>query len=204
METDAEPGSAAVAAVQQRVHASPIGTFVRWQDLAGPDGAVEAELIRMAIDGDIVKVRCGVYYRGKITRFGMTRPSLLEVAIYVAGPGSGAAGVSAAHLLGLTTQVPGVVDVATAGAAPAPLDGVRFRVRPLGRNEHSLTRLEVAVIELLIDPEAAEAPWAEVRKRLVELVARGSIRAGLITEVIIEEREEEASERWRSVIRSAR
>ena len=124
----------------------------------------------MAIAGDLVRVRRGVYYRGKPTRFGMTRPSILEAAVAVAGPGSGPAGVAAAHMLGLTTQVPGTVEVGAPGKVPEPMEGVRFRLRPFGRRELRLGPVEVAVLEILRDPGSVEASWAETRQRFAELL----------------------------------
>lgn len=187
------------ATVRERVHASPPGTFLRRKDFAGSDRAVESELSRMVLAGELIRVRRGIYYRGKPTRFGMTRPSLLDAAIAVAGPGSGPAGVSAAHLLGLTTQVPGTVEIGAAGKVPEAMSGVRFRLRPYGRRQLGLTPIEVAVLEMLRDPDSAEATWAEVEVRIAELLISGSIRASLITDEVSDERHLGARNRWRAL-----
>lgn len=116
--------------VRRRAVAAPPGSFLRRKDFDGSDRAVESALRRRVLDGELIRVRRGIYYRGKPTRFGMTRPSILEAALAAAGLGAGPAGVAAAHLLGLTTQVPGVIEVAVPGKVPEPMPGVRFRLRP--------------------------------------------------------------------------
>jgi hypothetical protein len=99
-------------------------------------------------------------------------------------------------MLGLTTQVPGVVEVGVPGKVPDPMPGVRFRLRPVERRELGLTAIEVAVLEILRDPAAVEATDAEVRHRLRELIRRGAIRADLIAEEVAEERHVGARRRW--------
>lgn len=112
----------------------------------------------LAAEGELVRVRRGLYWRGKKTRFGMTHPSVLEAAVAVGGPGSGPSGIAAGHLLGLTTQVPSTVDVAVPGKTPEPMPGVRFRSRPYSRRERRLTPVEVAVLEVLRGPDAPTCP----------------------------------------------
>ncbi len=191
------PSTAAV--VRARVMAAVPGSFMRRKDFSGSDRAVESELSRLVLDGELFRVRRGIYYRGKPTRFGMTRPPLLEAAIAVAGPGSGPAGVSAAHLLGLTTQVQGTVEIATPGKVPEPMPGVRFRLRPYGRRELQLTPAEVAVIEVLRDPGAAEASENDIRVRLRELIETGMVRAALVADEIAEEHHVGARALWRTM-----
>jgi Family of unknown function (DUF6088) len=187
------------ATVRERVHASPPGTFLRRKDFAGSDRAVESELSRMVLAGELIRVRRGIYYRGMPTRFGMTRPSLIEAAIAVAGPGSGPAGISAAHMLGLTTQVPGTVEVAAAGKVPEAMAGVRFRLRPYGRRELGLTPVEVAVLEVLRDPGSTETTWPEVQARFADLIATSVIRATVLADEVADERHLGARGRWREL-----
>ena len=187
------------AVVRDRVFAAAPGSFLRRKDFSGSDRAVESELSRLVLAGELLRVRRGIYYRGKATRFGMTRPSLLDSAIAVAGPGSGPAGVSAAHLLGLTTQVPGTVEVAAAGKVPEAMDGVRFRLRPFGRRELRLGPVEVAVLEVLRDPGAIEATPTDTRARLMELIETGAVRAALLADEIAEEHHVGARNRWREL-----
>lgn len=186
-------------AVRHRVERARSGTFFRRRDFEGSDRAVESALSRLAAEGELVRVRHGLYWRGKKTRFGMTHPSKLETAVAVGGPGSGPSGVAAAHLLGLTTQVPAIVAVAVPGKAPEPLRGVRFRSRPYSRRERRLTPVEVAVLEVLRDPLASEAPWPDVVLRIRELVAEGVVRAEVLDAEAATEPRVAARERWATV-----
>jgi hypothetical protein len=140
-----------------------------------------------------------MYWRGKTTRFGMTHPSVLETAVAVGGPGTGPAGVAAAQLLGLTTQVPATVEVAVPGKVPDPMRGVRFRSRPYSRRERRLTPVEVAVLEVLRDPHAAEVPWSRVEERIRELLADGTVRAQVLDAEATSEPRVQARERWAEV-----
>lgn len=196
-ENPTRPSIASV--VRDKALASPTGSFLRRKDFEGSDRAVESALSRLSLAGELVRVRRGLYYRGKPTRFGMTRPSLLEAAIAVGGTGSGPAGVSAAHLLGLTTQVPGIVEVAVPGKVPDPMPGVRFRLRPFERRELRLQPIEVAVIEVMRDPGSIEDSVEEIRQRLTDLIRRGAIRGDVIAAEIADERHVGARERWRSL-----
>lgn len=186
-------------AIRGRVERARPGTFFRCRDFAGGHRAIESALSRMTADGELIRARKGLYWRGKKTRFGMTRPSALEVALAVGGAGSGPAGVAAAQLLGLTTQVPATVEVAIPGKVPEPMPGVRFRSRPYTRREHRLRPAEVAVLELLRDPHAAEATWPQVVERIRELIADGSVRSAVLDISATEEPRVEARARWATV-----
>ncbi len=143
-------------AVRHHVVTAAPDTFLRRKDFADTDRAGESALSRLTAAEELVRVRRGLCWRGKTTRFGMTAPSLLEAAIAVAGRGSGPAGVAAAHLLGLTTQVAVTIEIAVAGKVPEPLQEVRFRSRSFTRREQRLSQIEVAVLEVLRDPASAE------------------------------------------------
>lgn len=195
------PEPAASTVRRQVEHARP-GTFFRRRDFPGGDRAVESALSRLAANGELLRVRKGLYWRGKRTRFGMTRPSTLEIALAVGGPGAGPCGVAAAHLLGLTTQVPATVEVAVPGRVPDPMPGVRFRSRPYARREQRLTPAEVAVLELLRDPHAAEAAWPRVVDRIRVLIADGSVRTAALHVAATEEPRIQARERWATVATS--
>lgn len=186
-------------AARNRVTKARPGTFFRRRDFDGSDRAVESALSRLVAEGELVRVRRGLYWRGKKTRFGMTRPSVLETAVAVGGPGTGPAGIAAAHLLGLTTQVPATVEVAVPGKVPEPMRGVRFRSRPYSRRERRLTPVEVAVLEVLRDPHAAEVPWGPVEERIREMLADGTVRAQVLDAEATSEPRVQARERWAEV-----
>jgi len=173
--------------------------FLRRKDFMGSDRAVESALSRLTKAGELVRVRRGLYFRGKTTRFGMTRPSMLDTAIAVAGPGSGPSGIAAAHMLGLTTQVPSTTEVAVPGNAPESLRGVRFRSRSYSRRELKLRPLEVAVLEMLRDPTAAEVAWPDVKQRIVELIASKQVRSQFLAAQVTAERHPDARHRWASL-----
>lgn len=187
------------ADVRQRVARSEPGTFLRGADFDGDRHAVEVALGRLVARGEIARARKGLYWRGTKTRFGMTQPSPLAVALAVAGPGAGPSGIAAAHILGLTTQVAAVAEVAVPGRCPEPIEGVRFRARPYSRREQRLTTTEVAVLEVLRDPSIAEARWPEIVERVHELVADGRVRAGKIAAAVACERRVAPRHRWDAI-----
>jgi hypothetical protein len=101
--------------------------------------------------------------------------------------------------LGLTTQVPGTVEVAAAGKVPEAMAGVRFRLRPYGRRELGLTPVEVAVLEVLRDPGSTETTWPEVQARFADLIATSVIRATVLADEVADERHLGARGRWREL-----
>lgn len=184
---------------RHRVSRATPGTFFRRHDFEGGDRAVESALSRLAAEGELVRVRKGLYYRGKHTRFGMTHSSTLEAAIAVGGRGSGPSGVAAAQMLGLTTQVPATVELAVPGPPPEPMKGIRFRSRPYSRRERRLTPIEVAVLEVLRDPRSAEVQWSQVVERIRELIDQGVVRAAVLGAQAVRETRVLARERWAEV-----
>ena len=189
--------------MRHRVMTGPSEIFLRRKDFKGTDRAVESALSRLTQAEELVRVRRGLYFRGKITRFGMTRPSVLAIAIEMAGPGSGPSGIAAAHMLGLTTQVPGITEVAVPGKAPEPLRGVRFRSRSYSRRELKLRPIEIAVLELLRDPTAADVSWSDVKQRIEELVASRQVRRRFIAEGVTAEKHPDVRHRWASLTAAA-
>lgn len=167
----------AVAGVERR-------SFLRARALRGSRAAVESELSRLAGQGELVRVRKSSYYRPPAR--GRRSPPPLEAGLAIAGRGAGPAGVSAARLFGLTTQVPGVETVAVPGRAPAGRDAVRFVARSYTRRELGLTPYEVGLLEVLRDfDRVSEKPF----ERLVEVV-----RQAVVTDRIRLERVEEVAE----------
>ena len=87
--------------VANHVAALPQRLFVAVRDVDGSRSAVESAFSRLAAAGDILRVRKGLYWKGATTALGMSPPRVEEVALKLGGPGSGPAGVAAAHWLGL-------------------------------------------------------------------------------------------------------
>jgi hypothetical protein len=123
-------------------------TFADFRDLSG--GAVAHALSRLAAEGELRRERKGLYYRPKSTVLGSSVPSFAgAVAASVRAP-MHPAGLTAANLLGLTTQNPSRPEYATtAGSVPTLLAdraAVRTR-RPVTRG--NLTPQDGALLELL-------------------------------------------------------
>lgn len=185
------------AEVRHHIEGRPVRVFISTADLPGYPRAVECEMSRLAAAGEVIRVRKGLYWKGPRTRVGMPAPRPAAVALEVAGPGSGPAGLSAAHALGLSTQVPAVEVVAVPGRAPSPVRGARFAARSIERRIHGLRPMEVALIEVLrAGPSVIEAPWSEVAKVARRLAKAGEIRPAVIDGHIPAERHVATRERW--------
>lgn len=169
--------------IRQVVGDTPTGAFVRSRDLVSMTtsrAAVDTALHRLADSEPLVSVRPGLYFKGKRTRFGVTRPDPLTVGFEVARlrgyeTGVGPAGVTAAHHLGLTTQVPAVQELAVPGRPPAEPLGVHFCSRAAAGRRH-LGRTEVAILELLREwPRYSESSWAEFITTVTRLCTQGAV-----------------------------
>lgn len=118
----------------------------------GSHASVRQALSRLARDNELIPVREGLYWRGTKTKFGMRRPNALQIAEAIVGKhGVGYAGVSAANPLGLTSQVPGVIEIAVPTRAPQSLNHLRFvgRAARSERRSSRLNAMEVALLEVL-------------------------------------------------------
>jgi hypothetical protein len=176
--------------VRDWVLAQEPGTYFVSSDVPAPSATAAVALSRMATqEGPVVRLRQGIYLRkGDATRFGPERADPMAVALIAGGAGAGAAGSSAANLLGLSTQVPRRPHVAVVGRAPKGLDGVRVTTRS---NAHRilLSPTEVAVLECLRDYDrSSELPWRVGRGRLRDLEAEGRIDLASIARVATHER----------------
>jgi hypothetical protein len=164
--------------IRRRVAKMAPGSYIRASDFADqPSNAVHSALSRVARSSpDVIRVRNGLYWKGVSSRFGPGQPDLLASAIAVAGAGAGPAGVSAAHALGLTSQVAAHPLVAVLGPRPSGLAGASFTSRSnLAR--HRLRPLEIAVLEVLRTfPQHVDGSWTDVVKRLATLSDRRDIR----------------------------
>ncbi len=193
-------GSAS-SVVEDYVAQLPPRSFVTAADIDRPRGPVDTALFRMCRAGKLLRVRKGLYWKGTTTRFGMTRPKAEEVAIRVAGPGSGPSGVAAAHWLGLTTQVPATFTTAVPIRAPNPWGSVRFTERSLGRRLRGLRPTEVAIVEVLrAGPSVVEKDWSHVAKVACDLVEDGEVRLDLIGEQVHEEHHIATRDRWTELL----
>jgi hypothetical protein len=169
--------------VREEIDRAETNSFIVVREVVerlGARHAVELALARAARQGHLVLLRRGLYWKGRQTRFGSTRPDALDSALAVArtagfSSGVGPTGWSASHALGLSTQVPARTHVAVPGRAPAPPPGVEFHSRsPRGR--HGLGVSDVALLEVLSQfPGQIEASWEDVVAKTRVLVADGQV-----------------------------
>lgn len=152
-----------------------------------PMTAIAKTLSRLVQEGLITRAGKGLYYRSRETVFGTSRPSqhaLLESSsrhkLYPSG-------ISAANILGFTTQNAARPQYATAGPAkPTKLSDMKVFTRRSTARE-TLTINEAALLEFL----RARAAWSELNPaetvhRLIKLLRdRGTFKR--IAEAAIEE-----------------
>lgn len=169
--------------VRARVRRAPVGSFIRSSDVPGSRPAVLSALSRLHANGDLVRVRNGLYWKGVPSRYGPGRPGLLEAAVSIAGgKGVGPAGWSASQVLGLSTQLAATPEVAVAGPAPA-LEGVRFHRRS-NSARRDLGFYEVALLEALRDfPRHAEVDIEAVARSAQRLETEGKLRFSKVERV---------------------
>lgn len=144
------PGSAA-SEVRRRV----LGCGERHWSLSDFSGlsasAVAHALSRLAADGELQRVRKGLYYRPKTTVLGPSLPSATAALARTFRAPLHPSGLTAAGVLGLTTQNPGRREYATpAAAGPGALrDATVHTRRPYTR--YALSDEDGALLELLRD-----------------------------------------------------
>lgn len=168
--------------IRQRITRSS-ERFWRVDDFEGDPGAVNSALSRLAADGELERVRRGLYWRGRLTRFGRTLAS--PVGAVRAAMGSevavGAAETYAANLLGLSTQVSPVPVIALTRRAPTGLAGVRLvnRASRSARREARLNEMEVTVLEALDGWDRyVEVDAATAVERLARVLDGEDVRVG--------------------------
>jgi hypothetical protein len=157
------------------------GRVWRVEDFAGSPAATNSELRRLVARGELVRVRRGVYWRGRRSRFGMTGVSSGQAVRELLGSHEavGATGWYATKLLGLSTQVSPVETLAVTGRPPEGLRDVRVvsRAARSGRREARLNDFEVTFLEALEGWERyVEADGETALARFVELLAAEGMR----------------------------
>lgn len=191
--------------VRERIADLPVDAFVHSRDLVvefgnGDRAAVDVALHRLKESAALVPVRRGLYYKGRKTRFGVTRPDALRTGYEVAkaagfSTGVGPTGFTAARALGLTTQVPRREELSVPGRPPADTPDVHFAARS-PRARSLLRPLEVAVLELLPQwPRYSEASWSTFLRRVADLERDKKVSVAAIREAARRERHVVARER---------
>jgi hypothetical protein len=156
-----------------------------------PASTVAHGLARLARRGALTRVRRGLYYVPRTSRFGAVPPDPIHAALGAIGevrftPG----GIAAANVLGFTTQLPmGRTDVVSTRGRRIRrkgMAGIRILERPLSRKE--LTADENAFLEVLRDPEhLVDLSPEEASARAVDLVATGRVSLPRLVRVLWDE-----------------
>jgi hypothetical protein len=166
------PSDSTAAQVRRRVLASG-ERFWRHEDFTGlsPSGVATA-LSRLVRDGELQRVRKGVYFRPRPTVIGPSIPGATAAIASSLRTPVHPAGLSAANVLGLSTQNPARVEYATpASDPPTALVGSRVNTRR-PRARATLTTEEGALLELLRDrATTSDLSPVETAQRLQELVS---------------------------------
>lgn len=145
-------GKSIISEVRQRIdhQGERFWRLADFQDL--PTGAVAKALSRLAQKGHLKRLSKGVYYRGRPTAFGVSRPNLTLLQGLAAEKSPiFPAGLSAASMLGFTTQMSQQNEVATSALSlPRKLlgpDTIIHRMRPAAWGD--LSADDAAMLELL-------------------------------------------------------
>lgn len=178
------------ARIGKRIDASGEDTLWTYGDFGGmPESAVAAALSRLARKGKLNRIRNGVYYRPKKTRFGLTTPDAAQITVAVLnrrGISSIASGVGAYNRLGLTTQASSTVTFDVSKNVTAVKTGVpgRVRIRCVGKIR-GLTPDERAAIDALRDLKwIPDTRPAESIHRLVKLFRNGRLDFVRVAEAV--------------------
>lgn len=133
--------------------------------------AVSQALSRLAREGYLQRIGKGLYYRPRPTPFGTSRPSQSAIQqLPIPGKPFFPAGVSAANLLGFTTQNPVRGEFATpAGSLPRTILGKEARIHTRRPEAWSgLSAIDAALLDFLRQRGAAsELSSLETVRRLL-------------------------------------
>jgi hypothetical protein len=156
------------------------------EDFVGSPSAVNSELRRLVARGELVRVRRGMYWRGRKSRFGMTGASQWDTLRKLLGSQEaiGASGWGAAKLLGLSTQVVGVEVFAATHRNPKGLSHAKVvsRVARYGRREARLNVIEVTFLEVLEGWERyVETDTTTTLQRFSEVLHGENVRVESLT-----------------------
>ncbi len=155
--------------------------FWRPADFDDPPEAVAQALHRLRASGELLHVRRGLYWRGTRTLLGMAPPPAESLVKAIAiGRGAGPADVSAANMLGLSTQIPRRPTFAVPTRVPESLpEAVKMVSRTGCRNRvrSNVTPAEVALLEVLRNWGAlVEVDDAEASRVIKSHFASGALR----------------------------
>lgn len=147
--------------------------FWRHSDFAGlPPSAVAAALSRQYRAGELQRVGKGVYYRSQPTSFGPSMPASSGITAATTRAPIHPSGLTAANVLGLSTQNPGRAEYATTAAArPRALQDAIVHTGRSPQRAH-LSAEEGAILETLRDrADSSDLSPEETAARLLQLAS---------------------------------
>jgi len=155
-----------------------------FNELGNPN-AVDQALSDLHTAGELRRIRRGLYWRGRRTAFGMSRPSNADILEQITGLtyGIGPSGYSAALALGLSTQVPRHETFALPIRTPTGLpEGIKVvsRAARRGRLDAKLRPLEVAWLEIADSWRDHVSDPAETERQFLAALNSESVRPGSI------------------------
>jgi hypothetical protein len=169
-----EAASSAASLIRRRVEGGG-GRFWKHNDFKDlPPAAVATTLSRLAQEGVLRRTSKGVYYRPVPTMFGPSVAGASAAAAHTFRAPLHPAGLTAANVLGLTTQNPGRPEYAT--TAPSAPGALRRAVVHAGRPSQraGLSAEDGAILETLRErARSSDLPPHETAKRLLRLLAEG-------------------------------
>jgi hypothetical protein len=146
--------------------------FWKHSDFSGlPASAVSQALSRLARGGELQRMHKGLYYRSRPTVLGPSRPSPSAVAEEGSSARLDAAGLTAANLLGFSSQSPARPEYASSAqaASRALRNALVHTRRPANRTR--LTETEGALLEFLRDRGAtSDLDQPRTCQRLLDLL----------------------------------
>lgn len=157
-------------------------TFWHPSDLDLPSSTAGHILRRLVVEGELRHVRKGIYWRGTMTPLGMSPPPTTRLIRELVGTvGVGESGLAAANRLGMSTQIPRILEIAIPGPAPKGELGsqaIRFvsRASRTGRVAQRLTGREVALLEMLADLSTIEIGPRRAWETLLSEATSGRVR----------------------------
>jgi hypothetical protein len=153
------------------------GRFWSAADLLGATSTRHHLLTELEHSGELLHVRRGLYWRGRKTPLGMSPPPPEALVEKLVGKrGVGPAGLSAAHRLRLSTQVPRKAQIAVPERPPTSSGSVTF----VSRASRTLRKTadEVALLEALEGwSRIIEVPLPDAWRRLRAAVKDGELSA---------------------------
>jgi len=159
-------------------------------DFSGlPRRPVLRALDRLEQQGELRRVRRGVYWRGKRPDGGVSAPTPEQLVAQITGlAGVGPAGELALWALGISLSPPARTVVCVPARAPRRIEGIELRSRAgrTGRIEQRLSPKEVALLEVLEDTALHERAALEgLRPALADLRLERLVRAAASEPAIV-------------------